>query len=116
MISGLLETFQSIADGWSLTDDELTRMLGLGHPSELRSLREELSNELPCEVLDRIDALYRINVGACRLLQRPGQAELWLRKPNHAPLFGGGSALDFMLAGGLNEIRSVCAYLESKVQ
>ena len=42
------------------------------------------------------------------------RADAWLRKPNDAPLFGGRTALDRMLAGQVSDLFVVRQYLDAQ--
>jgi hypothetical protein len=46
------------------------------------------------------------------LFPAPEVADAWMRKPNAAPLFGGRSALQRMLAGNVSDLNAVRRYLD----
>ena len=48
------------------------------------------------------------------LLPVTERAAAWIRKPNTAPLFGGGSALDRMLGGQVADLFVVRQYLDAQ--
>ena len=50
------------------------------------------------------------------LLPIPERTDAWIKLPNTAPLFGGASALDLMLKGGVEHLRAVAQYLEGQCQ
>ena len=47
-------------------------------------------------------------------LPLPERADAWLRQPNTAPLFGGGSALQRMLGGQVADLFVVRQYLDAQ--
>jgi Protein of unknown function (DUF2384) len=46
------------------------------------------------------------------LLPDPLAADSWVRKPNSAPVFAGGTALARMLAGNVSDLNLVRRYLD----
>lgn len=67
-------------------------------------------------VILRISYILGIYKALQILLPVPSSADTWMRRPNTAPLFGGCSALEFVLREGTSGLHSVRAYLDTAVQ
>jgi hypothetical protein len=65
-------------------------------------------------VLERLSYLFGIYAALQILLPVPERANEWIRKPNHAPLFGGRSALERMMAGQVADLFVVRQYLDAQ--
>ena len=110
-----LKAFFRIADAWGLDTEEQMMLLG-GQTSTFGRLRDgHISEGLPTETLERISLVINIYAALHTLLPDAALADAWPRRPNSAPLFGGGDALAKMLSGTLNDLRSVALYLQSHV-
>ncbi len=110
-----LKAFFRIADAWGLDTEEQMMLLG-GQTSTYRQWRDgHISEGLPTETLERISLVLNIYAALHTLLPDAALADAWPRRPNSAPLFGGGDALAKMLSGTLNDLRSVALYLQSHV-
>ena len=64
------------------------------------------------DTLERISYVLGIYKGLQVLLPDPAAADGWVRKPNTASIFGGGSALERMLAGNVSDLYLVRNYLD----
>ena len=69
---------------------------------------------LDAAVLERLSYLLRIYAALEILLPVRERALAWLRKPNAAPLFGGGTALQRLLAGQVGDLMVVAQYLDAQ--
>lgn len=110
-----LRSFFNLARVWELTEAEQMRLLGVEHPSVLHKMRAGSLRECGPETLMRISYLLGIFKAIRTLLPDPGRADVWMRAPNKGPLFGGASALDFMLRGGIEDLRTVRQYLDAQI-
>jgi hypothetical protein len=90
--------FIGISEAWSLDDSQRRALLG-------------------AETITCIDHLERVGliIGIYRDLHTvlPGSADGWVHRPNSNPMFGGQSALELMISGGLEGIRLVREHLGS---
>lgn len=104
MKSAGLNAFLRILEHWGLQEDEGARLLGLNQIPKV--------SEVTVDQLERIShtlAIYR----ALHTLLQDSNADEWVQKPNHAPLFSGRSALD-LLKEGTEGFRKVRIYLEGQ--
>ena len=115
MAAAGLRTFFNIASQWGLSAEE--QMVLLGSPGRSTFFKWKAN---PAAAGPRRDTLERVSyvLGIYKALQillpEPATADAWVRKPNDAPLFGGKSALDRMLAGNVGDLMVVRQYLDAQ--
>lgn len=108
-----LRAFAGIARAWKLSVDEQLILLGSPARSTFFAWRKDPSvAALPRDTLERLSYLLGIYKALQILLPDPAAADAWVRKPNDAPLFGGRSALERMLAGNVVDLHVVRRYLD----
>jgi hypothetical protein len=108
-----LRTFQHIAEAWQLTVDEQLRLLGQPPRSTFFAWRKHPERaSLSRDTLERLSNLLGIYKSLQILLPNPTAADAWVRQPNTAPLFGGGTALNRMLGGNVSDLNLVRRYLD----
>lgn len=114
LLAPALRAFFRLAEEWQL--DEAEQMILLGSPtaSHFQAWRRGGLAGANGEVLERISLLLGIYRAIHTLLPEPARANLWIRAKNSAPMFGGRSALDHMLAGGIVKLRQVRAHLAAQ--
>jgi hypothetical protein len=113
MAAAGLRAFARIAQAWGLTVDEQRRLLGEPPRSTFFAWRKQPEKaNLPRDTLERLSNIVGIWKSLQILLPDPAAADAWLRKPNSAAAFGGGSALDRMLAGNVSDLYQVRRYLD----
>lgn len=103
-----------LANLWKLSEDEFNTLVNAHLGTDLEAWNTKESVVLADDSLIRMSHLLNIHV-ALRTLFSGDSAYTWLQKPNSNPLFGGKSALSFILAGGLSELEKVDHYLQSQV-
>ena len=108
-----LRTFWRLAEGWKLSVNEQMTLLGVGR-SALYQWKQGKVAPLDRHVLERLSYLFGIYAALHLLLPEQARADEWLRKPNHAPLFGGRSALQHMLGGQVADLYVVRQYLDAQ--
>lgn len=109
-----LRAFARIAEAWGLTIAEQLRLLGIASRSTYFKWRREQAPRLPQDTLERLSYLLGIYKSLQILLPDPGAADEWVRKPNSAAPFGGGSALERMLSGQVADLYVVRQYLDAE--
>jgi hypothetical protein len=109
-----LRTFFNIARAWDLSNDEQQRLLGCGRSTFFDWKAGRVKAGLDGATLERLSHLFGIYAGLQVLLPIPERANAWLKKPNSAPLFGGGSALTRLLSGQIADLFVVRQYLDAQ--
>jgi Antitoxin Xre-like helix-turn-helix domain/Antitoxin Xre/MbcA/ParS C-terminal toxin-binding domain len=108
-----LRAFARIAQAWGLSVDEQLRLLGQPPRSTFFAWRKHPERAaLPRDTVERLSNIVGVYKSLQVLLPDPAAADAWVRRPNSAPLFGGRSALDRMLAGNVSDLNLVRRYLD----
>jgi hypothetical protein len=109
-----LRAFERIAQAWGLSVDEQLRLLGQPPRSTYFAWRRQPEKaSLPRDTLERLSNLLGIWKSLQILLPDAAAADAWVRQPNQAAPFGGGTALERMLAGNVSDLNLVRRYLDS---
>ena len=103
-----------IAKAWGLGNQQ--QMILLGQPPRSTFYRWKQGEDvvLSRDTLERISYIFGIYSALQVLLPDARAADAWIRKPNAAPIFGGGSALDRMLSGQVGDLYLVRQYLDAQ--
>jgi len=109
-----LRAFTQIAELWHLSIADQLALLGITSRSTYFKWRKEAQPKLPRDTLERLSYLLGIYKALQLLLPDTHAADEWIRRPNHAPLFGGRSALDRMLSGNVADLFIVRQYLDAQ--
>lgn len=109
-----LRTFFRIAQAWGLSNDEQQKLLGCGRTTFFDWKAGRIKAGLDAATLERLSHVFGIYAGLQILLPIPERADAWIKKPNTAPLFGGRSALERMLAGQVSDLFVVRQYLDAQ--
>ncbi|MBN8728330.1 MAG: DUF2384 domain-containing protein [Xanthomonadales bacterium] len=109
-----LRAFFRIAEQWGLSAEQERVLLGAPGRSTYFRWKKERAGALSRDTLERISYLLGIYKALHILFPDPAQADGWLRRANAAPLFGGASALDRMLAGQVGDLQLVRQYLDAQ--
>lgn len=107
--------FLRIAGVWGLGVEEQLVLLGRPARSTFYRWRKEGVEQLPADTLERLSYVLGIYKALQILLPSPERADAWVREPNDAPLFGGGSALQRMLSGQVADLYRVREYLDAQL-
>lgn len=110
-----LRAFFRLAGEWRLSEAEQLILLGSVTTSELSKWRQGEIGSATSDTLERISYLLGIYKAIHTLLPNPAHANAWVRAPNTASLFGGGTALDLMLRGKASDLHAVRAYLDEQL-
>lgn len=114
MAAAGLRAFERIAQAWALTVDEQLCLLGQPPRSTYFAWRKHPEKaSLSRDTLERLSNLLGIYQSLQLLLPDAAAADTWVRQPNTAALFGGGTALACMLAGNVSDLNLVRRYLDS---
>ena len=109
-----LRAFFRIAGLWNLSVREQMTLLGLTARSTFFKWKKDPNTALPKDTLERISYLLGIYKALQILLPDEQAADDWVRRPNTASPFGGGSALDRMLSGQVSDLYVVRQYLDAQ--
>lgn len=109
-----LRAFFSIAERWQLRVAEQRRLLGDPPESTFYKWKRERETLLSRDVLERISYVLGIFKSLQILFPDPQRADAWVRHANHAPIFGGQSALERMLSGNVADLYVVRQYLDAQ--
>jgi hypothetical protein len=109
-----LRAFANIAEAWGLTVAEQLKLLGIASRSTFFKWRREREPRLPRDTLERLSYLLGIYKSLQILLPDARAADEWIRRPNAAAPFGGGSALERMLSGQVADLYVVREYLDAQ--
>ena len=108
-----LRTFWRLAEAWKLKPAEQMTLLGVGR-SALYQWKAGKVGPLDRHVLERLSYLFGIYAALQLLLPGGERADVWVRRPNSAPLFNGQSALQRMLGGQVADLYVVRQYLDAQ--
>jgi hypothetical protein len=109
-----LRTFFRIADAWDLGNEQQRQLLGCGRSTFYEWKHGRVKRGLDGATLERLSHLFGIYAALQVLLPIPERAHAWIHRDNTAPLFGGKSALDRMLAGQVSDLYVVRQYLDAQ--
>jgi len=109
-----LRTFFRIAERWGLSVDEQKTLLGVASSSTFYKWKRDSQVTLPPDTLERISYILGIYKALQILLPDAQAADAWVRRSNHAPPFGGKSALERMLSGHVSDLYVVRQYLDAQ--
>ena len=109
-----LRTFFRIAAAWGLTTEEQITLLGGLARSTFFVWKRDGVDRLPRDVVERLSYIFGIYKALQILLPDGAAADAWVRKPNTAAPFGGGSALERMLSGNVADLYEVRRYLDAE--
>lgn len=113
MAAAGLRAFAHIAQAWGLSVDEQLALLGEPPRSTFFAWRKQPEKAaLPRDTLERLSNILGIYKSLQILLPDAAAADGWLRQPNTAAPFGGGTALARMLAGNVSDLNLVRRYLD----
>ena len=109
-----LRTLFRIAKAWGLGNQQQMTLLGQPPRSTFYRWKQGDNVVLSRDTLERISYIFGIYSALQVLLPDPRAADTWIRKPNAAPIFGGGSALDRMLSGQVGDLYLGRQYLDAQ--
>ena len=113
MAAAGLRAFARIALAWKLNVDEQLILLGQPPRSTFFAWRKHPDKaSLPRDTLERLSNLLGIYKSLQILLPDAAAADAWVRQPNRAAPFGGGTALARLLAGNVSDLNLVRRYLD----
>lgn len=109
-----LRAYFAICQAWGLKNAEARRLLGDPPESTWYKWKKQQDGQPGRDVLERISYVLGIYKALQLLFPDPTRADAWLRRPNAAAPFGGGTALDRMLSGNVADLYVVRSYLDAQ--
>ncbi len=115
-----LLNFFGITEEWDLSTKQQMTLLGNPAKSSFYRMKDFAEGKqskpirLNQDTLERVSYLMGIYKAINILLPNAQQAAEWIKKPNNAPLFSGGSALEKMLGGRVVDLSDVRRYLDGE--
>lgn len=108
-----LRTFLNIAREWGLSIDQQRRLLGSPAASTFHNWKAGRIGTLSYDQLERLSLVLGIYKALRLLFTDPETGRRWLTVPNTDRPFGGGSPLDRMLRGSIDDLYAVRRYLDA---
>ena len=105
--------FLKIAVLWELRDEDARQLLGGMSNGAYYELKKTGSRTLDQDRLTRISLLTGIFM-ALNILYRKKLADRWVHLPNANPMFGGETALAYMIKGGMPAMMRVRQLLDAR--
>ena len=110
----MLRAFFKLAERWGLNDRQ-ARML-LGDPAARTYARWKAGQVEPSRISrdtrERLSILMGIHKSLRHMFPEPSRSYRWLRAPNR--VLGGAPALDRLLAGSIQDLAAVRAWLDAE--
>lgn len=110
-----IRLYFGICRAWNLSPSQEQALLGVDMDTCQQWSRGERKTTLLPQTLERISYVVRIFAAIRSLIQPMAAADAWVHAANTDPLFGGGTALQKMLAPASEDLPQVCAYLEAQL-
>jgi hypothetical protein len=109
-----MRTFLNIAEKWTLTVREQCGLLGWPAASTYHKYKAGYVGTLTFDTLIRISLVLGIYKDLHILYPDPELANRWVRLPNANPLFGGRTALEFVIYNGVDGLYKVRRLLDAR--
>lgn len=109
-----LRAFFNISRAWRLDTRQQRTLLGSPPASTFFKWKKEQGGALSRDVLERISYVLGIYKALQILVPAAERADQWISRPNTAPMFGGRSALEYMLGGNVGDLYAVRQYLDAE--
>ena len=110
-----LQVYFNLCRHWSLTNEQQKTLLGNPTDDEYKLWVANTADIVLDRVtLERISHLINIYSNLIILLPTDEAVHTWIKRKNTAPLFAGDTALNYILKGGVYELKQVRLYLDSE--
>ena len=108
-----LKAFFNIASKWQLRDEDARALLGGVSNGPYYEWKRDPDRVVDTDRLTRISYLIGI-YKALHILHGAKLADAWVQLPNSNPIFGGETALAYMIRGGLPAMHTVRRLLDAR--
>lgn len=109
-----IRTFFNVAAAWQLANEEQRALLGWPPESTFFKYKAGNTGTLSYDTLMRISLILGIYKDLHILYSEPSLADRWIKLPNSNLLFGGQTALDLMMANGMDGLYRVRRLLDGR--
>ena len=108
-----IKAFLKIVASWNVRDGDARALLGGVSNGQFYEMKKNPQRTLDADTLTRISYLVGI-FKALNILYSQKLADAWVQRPNTNPIFGGESALAYMIKGGLPAMQTVRRLLDAR--
>ncbi|HEY2528774.1 MAG TPA: antitoxin Xre-like helix-turn-helix domain-containing protein [Xanthobacteraceae bacterium] len=108
-----IKAFFNIAARWGMRDEQARALLGGVSNGQFYEMKKRPRRTLDADTLTRISYLIGI-FKALNILYSAKLADAWVQRSNANPIFGGQTALAYMMRGGLPAMQTVRRLLDAR--
>lgn len=108
-----IKAFLNIMAKWNVRDEDARTLLGGISNGQFYEMKKNTQRTLDTDTLTRVSYLVGI-FKALNVLYSRKLADAWVQRPNANPIFGGGTALAYMIKGGLPAMQTVRRLLDAR--
>lgn len=108
-----IKAFLNIMERWDVRDEDARTLLGGISNGQFYEMKKGAKRSLDADTLTRISYLIGI-FKALNILYSEKLADAWVQRPNANPIFGGATALAYMIKGGLPAMQTVRRLLDAR--
>jgi Protein of unknown function (DUF2384) len=108
-----IKAFLNIMAKWEVRDEDARTLLGGISNGQFYEMKKNPQRMLSADALTRISYLVGI-FKALNILHSKKLADAWVQRPNSNPIFGGQTALGYMIKGGLPAMQTVRRLLDAR--
>jgi len=108
-----IKAFLNIMARWRVRDEDARALLGGMSNGQFYEMKKNPQRTLDADMLTRISYLVGI-FKALNVLYSEKLADAWVQRPNTNPIFGGQTALAYMMKGGLPAMQAVRRLLDAR--
>jgi hypothetical protein len=108
-----IRAFFNIMSTWGIRDEDARTLLGGVSNGQFYQMKKDPQRTLDTDTLTRISYLVGI-FKALNIVYSEKLADAWIQRPNANPIFGGQTALAYMIKGGLPAMQTVRRLLDAR--
>lgn len=108
-----IKAFFNAVTRWGTRDEDARALLGGVSNGQFYEMKKNPRRTLDADTLTRISYLIGI-FKALNILYSKKLADAWVQRPNTNPIFGGQTALAYMIKGGLPAMQTVRRLLDAR--
>jgi hypothetical protein len=108
-----IKAFLNIMQKWKVRDEDARALLGGVSNGQFYEMKKKPQRTLDADALTRVSFLVGI-FKALNILYSSKLADAWVQRPNTNRIFGGETALAYMIKGGLPAMQTVRRLLDAR--